>query len=84
MTYQRIVQQELNDRRWIGKSGRLHQNARKSWHFTAVAPCQKAAQRLLQVAAQCATDTAARKNGNFSLDRLHQEVVEGVNVVAHQ
>ena len=76
MTDQRIVQQQLNDWRWIGKSGRLDQNPRKRRHFAAIAPGQKPAQRLLQIAAQRAADTAARENSDFPLDRLHQEMVE--------
>ena len=76
MADQWIVQQQLNDRRWIRKSGRLHQNPRKSRHLAAIAPGQKTAQRLLQVAAQRAAHTAARQNSDLPLDRLHQKMIE--------
>src|SRR5262249_33511073 len=73
---QRIVQQQLNDRRRIGKSGRLDQNSRKSRHFAVISPRQQVAQRLLQIAAQRAADTAAGENSDLSLDRLYQQMVE--------
>ena len=76
MADQRIIQQELYDRRRIGEPGGLHQHARKGRHLAAVALDQEVAQRLFQIAPQGAADAAARQNRDLAVDRLDQQMVE--------
>ena len=76
MRDQWIVQQELHDRGRICQTRCLDQNTAKWRHLAAIAFHQQRAQRLLEVAADCAANTTAREHRHLAIDALDQEMVE--------
>src|SRR4051794_24502326 len=76
MAQQRIVEQELHDRRRIGEPGRLDQDTSEGRHLAAVALHQEVPERLFEVAAYRAADAAARHDRNLALDGGDQQMVE--------
>ena len=76
MRDQWVVQQQLHDRRRICQAGGLDQNPAKWRHLATIAPYQQCAQRLLQIAANCAANTAAREHRHLAIDALDQQMIE--------
>ena len=76
MRDQWIVQQELYDRGRIRQTRGLDENTAKWRHLATVAFHQECAQRLLEVAADCAANTTAREYGHLAIDALDEEMVE--------
>jgi len=76
MRDQRIVQQQLHDRGRIRQTRGLDENTAKWRYLATVASHQERAQRLLEVAADCAANTTAREYGYLAIDALDEEMVE--------
>jgi len=76
MRDQWIVQQELHDRGRICQTRGLDENTAKWRHLATIASHQECAQRLLEVAADCAANTTAREYRHLAIDALDEEMVE--------
>ena len=76
MRDQWVVQQELHDRGGICQTCGLDENTAKWRNLAAIAFHQERAQRLLEIAADCAANTTAREHRHLAIDALDEEMVE--------
>jgi hypothetical protein len=76
MRDQWIVQQELHDRGRICQTRGLDENTAKRRNLATIASHQQCAQRLLEVAADCAANTTAREYSHLAIDALDEEMIK--------